>query len=139
MEKKRCLIHANMPITCFSVPIIGHVELRLTSDEIYKCLCSKAEIQEILSNGKMINLDFTNYNTDNNKKEITTKEVAEEVKIEEPEITEEVLDETVEKSDDIEDSKEEMVEEKLFNESLTKTHQLQSRNNTKNKKNKNRR
>lgn len=61
-QKRKCLIYASLPITCFSVPIIGHTELNLTTDEIYKCLCAKAEVIEILPNGKTINLDFTNYN-----------------------------------------------------------------------------
>ena len=63
--KKRCQIYAGLPITCFEVPIIGHAELNLTPDEIYKCLCAKAEVIEILPTGKRINLDFSNYDKDN--------------------------------------------------------------------------
>lgn len=65
MITKKCQIRATAPITCFSVPIIGNTKLDLTSEEIYKCLCAKAEVLEILENGKTINLDFTNYNRDN--------------------------------------------------------------------------
>lgn len=65
MITKKCQIRATTPITCFSVPIIGNTKLNLTSEEIYKCLCAKAEVLEILENGKTINLDFTNYNRDN--------------------------------------------------------------------------
>ena len=70
MQKKRCRIYAGLPLTCFAVPIIGETELNLTPDEIYKCLCSKAEVIEILPDGSHINLDFTNYNKDNRKEEI---------------------------------------------------------------------
>ena len=65
MVMKKCQIHAISPITCFTVPIVGTTQLNLTPDEIYNCLCAKAEVMEILANGKMINLDFTNYNRDN--------------------------------------------------------------------------
>lgn len=65
MVIKKCQIRAISPITCFTVPIVGNTELNLTTDEIYKCLCAKAEVLEILENGKMINLNFTNYNRDN--------------------------------------------------------------------------
>ena len=65
MNKKRCQIRAGLPITCFTVPIVGTVELNLTHDEIYKCLCAKAEVIEILGDGTRIHLDFTNYNKNN--------------------------------------------------------------------------
>ena len=58
MNKKKCNIYAKSPITCFTVPIVGHCTLNLTSNEIYKCLCARAEVTEILPNGKSINLDF---------------------------------------------------------------------------------
>ena len=61
MNKKKCNIYAKSPITCFTVPIVGHCTLNLTSNEIYKCLCARAEVTEILPNGKSINLDFSNY------------------------------------------------------------------------------
>lgn len=62
---KKCQIRAISPITCFTVPIIGTTELNLTENEIYQCLCYNAEIMEILSNGKMVKLNFDNYNRDN--------------------------------------------------------------------------
>ena len=65
MIKKKCQIHAGLPITCFEVPIIGNTELNLTPDEIYKCLCAKAEVIEILKDGSKVNLDFSNYAKDN--------------------------------------------------------------------------
>lgn len=77
MVKKKCEIYASLPITCFEVPIIGHANLNLSTDEIYKCLCAKAEVTEILENGTRINLDFTNYNKDNNP--VTHQNEVEEV------------------------------------------------------------
>lgn len=77
--KRKCQINAVQPITCFQVPIIGNTELELTTDEIYKCLCCKAEITEILPNGQMVGLDFSNYDkkieiTDNSTNETVTNE-----------------------------------------------------------------
>lgn len=98
MVMKKCQIHATSPITCFTVPIVGTTELNLTPDEIYKCLCAKAEVMEILGNGKMINLDFSNYNRDNSIIGEPIEEVKEEqseekivvIEEEEPEVVEEV-------------------------------------------------
>ena len=81
MQKKRCRIYAGLPITCFEVPIIGETELNLTPDEIYKCLCSKAEVIEILPDGSHINLDFTNYNKDNRKEEPVLEETIKPVTV----------------------------------------------------------
>lgn len=90
--KKKCSIYAKFPITCFTVPIVGHTTLNLTPEEIYECLCARAEVSEILPNGKTVDLDFSNYNKDNYNKEpvveekvlvLTDKvEVKEEVKTE---------------------------------------------------------
>lgn len=105
MIMKKCQIHAVSPITCFTVPIVGSTQLNLTHDEIYQCLCAKAEVLEILGNGKTINLDFTNYNRDNSiigepvekVEEIVTEEHPEPVieVEEEPEVIEEVAEEEV--------------------------------------------
>lgn len=139
--KKKCLIYASLPITCFEVPIIGHVELNLTSDEIYKCLCSKAQVVEILPNGKKINLDFSNYNKSNIEKpkvEITKKELVEEQTSEEVIVLEDTVKVEEKIIEDLEDKKE---------DSAVKTYELSSRNNNynnkqqynKNRKNKNKR
>ena len=93
MVMKKCQIHATSPITCFTVPIVGTTELNLTPDEIYKCLCAKAEVMEILGNGKTINLDFSNYNRDNSIIGEPIEEIKEEqteVEEEEPETVEEI-------------------------------------------------
>lgn len=125
INKKKCQIHARYPITCFEVPIVGFTELNLTSEEIYKCLCAKAEITEVLPDGKLVNLDFTNYDKDNY--EIKPKEeIVETVqKIKEP-----VEDkEEVEEDKTLENNKEEQPVE-TSSDSLVKTHEVHSRSTT---------
>ncbi len=145
-KKKKCQIHASFPITCFEVPIVGFTELNLTTDEIYKCLCSKAEILEVLPNGKTINLDFTNYNKDNfvkekpkveesSKEEKDENPVKEDIVEEQEEViniedTVEIEEDTVEVEEDIEEKTEEVLDE-----SPVKTHEVSSRNNTQYQKN----
>lgn len=140
--KRKCLIHAISPITCFTVPIIGRTELNLTDEEIYKCLCSKAEIKEILPDGKMINLDFSNYKKPIIKEEsLIIKEsivVEEEIVENVTEVKEVVEEDNVEIEEEI---TEEVTEEFIMEESPAKTHEVPSRNkqqyhSKKNKKNK---
>ena len=165
--KKRCRIYASLPITCFEVPIVGDTELNLTENEIYKCLCAKAEVIEILPDGKRINLDFTNYNKNNYELEdtITTEPVVietieeepepapvEEEKVEEPvEVIEEAVEaepveETIEtiEEEPVEVIEEENTVEEVKDESpvaeTVKNYQTNSRNNNyNNKKSKNKR
>ena len=139
---KNCNIYARFPITCFSVPIVGHATLNLTSEEIYKCLCARAEVYEILPNGKSINLNFSNYDKDNCEE---LKPVVEEEKV----VTLEDKVETKDSAEETESVNEvlesEPVEEKLLQEQdPVKTHQVASRNNNyqknyNNKKGKNKR
>lgn len=145
--KKRCQIHAVFPITCFTVPIVGRTELNLTHDEIYKCLCSKAEVSEILPSGKLVRLDFTNYNKDNDIK----KAVVEEPIVKEEE-KEDIVEETPTEEEVVVESKDipavtngtVIIDEPNVTESvtvsaktedaapLTKTHEISSRNTNRN-------
>lgn len=154
MEKRRCQINAIYPITCFTVPIIGHTELKLTTDEIYKCLCAKAEVTEILEDGKMVSLDFSNYDkpiiiTDNSKtvekpKEVITEPVVEPtVEEKELEVILEAKDEVKVEDETVVETKNETVEEVSKENSTTKSYEVPSRNNNNRKqqnnyKNKNR-
>lgn len=166
MEKRRCQINAIYPITCFTVPIIGHTELKLTTDEIYKCLCAKAEVTEILEDGKMVSLDFSNYDkpiiiTDNSKtvenpKEVITEPVEAKNETEvvepvvEPTVEEKELEVILEAKDEVKvedetvvETKNETVEEVSKENSTTKSYEVPSRNNNNRKqqnnyKNKNR-
>lgn len=120
MVKKKCQINARTPVTCFSVPIIGYAQLDLTYDEIYKCLCSNAEVVEILEDGSTVNLNFRNYNKNNSKGEPIEKvkatpveEVVEEIVPEiEPhvEVTEEETTLEVTDKVEVEETVEEVVE-----------------------------
>lgn len=166
LNKKRCQIYASLPITCFEVPIVGETELNLTENEIYKCLCAKAQVIEILPNGKRINLDFTNYNKDNyyipdtsativnspfvgeTPEPIHTPVFTEptpepvltvttEVVEEDKEIIEvESIEEETVKADETENT--EVKEEQAVAETV-KSYQVASRNNNNNKKSKNKR
>lgn len=154
MEKRRCQINAIYPITCFTVPIIGHTELKLTTDEIYKCLCAKAEVTEILEDGKMVSLDFSNYDkpiiiTDNSKtvekpKKVITEPVVEPtVEEKELEVILEAKDEVKVEDETVVETKNETVEEVSKENSTTKSYEVPSRNNNNRKqqnnyKNKNR-
>lgn len=155
MEKRRCQINAIYPITCFTVPIIGHTELKLTTDEIYKCLCAKAEVTEILEDGKMVSLDFSNYDkpiiiTDNSKtvekpKEVITEPVEAKNETEvvepvaEPTVEEKELEVILEAKDEVKVEDETVVETKNETEvveevstkenSTTKSYEVPSRNN----------
>lgn len=161
MKKRRCQINAIYPITCFSVPIVGHTELNLTNDEIYKCLCAKAEVTEILDNGSMISLDFTNYdkpviiesvekiNTVNEKQEnnITNIILEEENSTEVQEIDSvDNINKDVSESEEITHIEDEVLEEdtdtikeeddekinKEEKQSNVKTYEVSSRNNNRN-------
>lgn len=132
MNKRKCQVHAVFPITCFTVPIIGHTELNLTTDEIYKCLCAKAEISEILPSGKVVRLDFSNYNKSPliNKEEDTKEESKKE--IESSVLT---TDTKLENKKEIEtpllntDTSLENNEKENSEHSPVKTHEVSSRNN----------
>lgn len=161
MLKKRCQIYASLPITCFEVPIVGDTELNLTENEIYKCLCTKAEVIEILPDGRRINLDFKNYNKNNYiveapiveekpepatpiKVELapeTTTEPVEKVEEKPVESIEEKVEEEVESvEEDTEIVEEELVEVKEETPVVAETvknYQTNSRNNNYNKKSKN--
>lgn len=139
MNKKKCNIYAKSPITCFTVPIVGHCTLNLTSNEIYKCLCARAEVTEILPNGKSINLDFSNYDKDNYTKPETPVveekvlvfedkvEVKEEVKVEEEHVEEQHEEEETETTEEVVEE----VKEEPVHEDPVKT-QVASRNNNNN-------
>ena len=136
---RKCEINAMGPITCFTVPIIGHTTLNLTDEEIYKCLCAKAEVVEILPNGKTRTLNFSNYN----KPVVEEKPVEQKVQ---PEVKKENLSETTIPEDrtgfrEIKAPKIEVSEEvgvANTDPSPVKTHEVSSRNNNHQNNNKSR-
>lgn len=114
--KKRVNIETCIPLTIFQSPIVGKVmNLELTTDEIYSCICQKALVEEILSNGSTVALDFSNYAIDNEIQEINTvpSEEVEDVKKEYfEEIHEEKVLENIEPEEDHEELVEKDIEEK---------------------------
>lgn len=120
--KRKCNIYAPMPITYFMVPIVGHVSgLNLTDEEIYICLCSKAEVEEVLPNGTIKSLNFTNYKTSVEEiKSSNMEDIVEEKNDEKPEDVIVLEDENI-----VEDTVEEIID---IREDTVNT-QIASRNN----------
>lgn len=65
------------------VPFRGSVKrMRMTISDIRQCLFAKMKVDEILDNGEVIPLDFTNYAQDNNKKTTATVKIPEKKHLE---------------------------------------------------------
>lgn len=63
-------IYPTMPITSVNPPIRGKLMgVRRTTADIRACIIGRARVEELLPNGKIIPLDFTNYDKDNYVKE----------------------------------------------------------------------
>lgn len=55
-------IATRVPIRVLNVPIRGNVrKITMSVEDIFKCICQKAEVDEVLSNGKLLRLDLANY------------------------------------------------------------------------------
>lgn len=109
---KKVNIYTRMPITVLKFPISGNVlGITLEVEDICKCICSKAKVDEILEDGSIVRLDLANYNKDNSKKKVVPKpapKVVEEKKIEVKPIDE--VEPVVEKEPEPEKVKEEIKE-----------------------------
>lgn len=65
------------------VPFRGSVKrMRMTISDIRQCLFAKMKVDEILDNGEVIPLDFTNYAQDNTKKTTATVKIPEKKHLE---------------------------------------------------------
>lgn len=130
MIKRKCQIRAVSPITCFTVPIVGTTELNLTEKEIYECLCSGAEITEILPNNKTIELNFDNYNRINSiigePTEIKKETIITKIK-DEPKFIEQNDSYVVETTDILPDNK--TIESNNEKPYIVKAHTNESKNN----------
>lgn len=63
-------IYPTYPIVTVTPPIRCPIKnVRKTIPEIRECIIKRAEVEEILNDGTVINLDFSNYDKDNSKKE----------------------------------------------------------------------
>lgn len=94
----------------FTQPLVSEMRnYRATEDQIYRCLIGGAFVEEILSSGKTVVLDFTNYNKDNSqydktvlKQETVQPQIKEDIK--EQEGTKQTNDDTEELSDEKEET-----------------------------------
>jgi len=97
-------LYTRAPITALSVPIRGTaMGLHLHVKDIFKCMCQKAVIDEVLKDGSLVRLDMANYNTNNEPvieeaivEEVITPPVVDEVppvETEDEEVTDPVVDE----------------------------------------------
>ena len=81
-SKKVNIYALKRPVT-LKIAIRGTVYgMTLPVEDIFKCICQKAKVEEILSDGSLVQLNFQNYNTDNENvvaKDTTTVKVAEPV------------------------------------------------------------
>lgn len=63
---KRVNIKAQVAIKTVTPPIYGTLNnVRMTTSDILKCLCKRAIVEEILSDGRVIRLGMKNYYIDN--------------------------------------------------------------------------
>lgn len=59
-------IYSKVPIRALDVSIRGNIKgLELSDADIFKCICQKGIVDEVLSDGSLIRLDLSNYNKDN--------------------------------------------------------------------------
>lgn len=71
-------IYPSCPITSVNPPIRGKLMgVRRTTADIRACIIGRARVEEVFPNGKVIPLDFTNYDKDNSVEEV--KEAVQEV------------------------------------------------------------
>ena len=79
---KRVNINATIPIKTITPPIYGKLyNVKMSVGNIFKCICGRAIVDEILSDGKLVRLTLSNYSADNEP----VKPVVKEVKVVEPE------------------------------------------------------
>lgn len=85
MMSKMVNIYAPITVRTLMPNIEGIVKnVLMCEGDIHKLLCGKAQVEEILSDGTLLPLDFGNYNKDNNPVRInnTKEKVVEEIKTE---------------------------------------------------------
>jgi len=71
VEKKRVNVHCARPFRIGHTPFAGVCsKLVLSVKDISICLENKALVREILKNGELVPLDFTNYNTWNGPSDV---------------------------------------------------------------------
>ena len=97
---KRVNVRANVAIRNINPPIYGTCNnIIMTTGDILKCLCRRAQVEEILPDGRTVKLNMSNYFTDNGAG-LSASTIVEKKNTNEPTITL-VTDET---ADTVEDS-----------------------------------
>ena len=104
---KRVNVRANVAIRNINPPIYGTCNnIIMTTGDILKCLCRRAQVEEILPDGHTVKLNMSNYFTDNGAG-LSVSTAVEKKNINEPAITP-ATDETTDITDTVEDSCEEI-------------------------------
>lgn len=118
--QKKVNIYPQRPITTINPPIRSTIKgVYMPIDIIRECIINRAIVEEVLDNGEVVNLDFTNFDKDNETPvEFVAPKEAEPVALEEPIIEDETIleeptvEEVVETADIEEASIEAVTEEK---------------------------
>ena len=87
--KKLVNVYTKSPIRLKSIPIRSDAKhIYLDPEDIKTCIMQKGRVEEILDDGKILPLNFTNYNTDNNaaiRQAVREQEAAAKARIEQEE------------------------------------------------------
>lgn len=84
---KRVNVRANVAIRNINPPIYGTCNnIIMTTGDILKCLCRRAQVEEILPDGRTVKLNMSNYFTDNGAG-LSASTVVEKKNTNEPTIT----------------------------------------------------
>ena len=69
-------IHASIPVRDVTPPIYGEVmRCTMSTDDIFKCICHRALVDEVLSDGSIVRLGLNNYNKVNEVTPLTDIEI----------------------------------------------------------------
>lgn len=63
-KRRMVKVIARTPLTGLPYQLVGPATIDMDVNEIRSCICQKATVDLILSNKKLIRLDFTNYRRD---------------------------------------------------------------------------
>ena len=72
---------ANIPVRSVKPMRYGsYVKDEMSVEDIFKCICGRAIVDEVLKDGTLVRLDLSNYNTDNEPVVATTTVETEQAK-----------------------------------------------------------
>lgn len=104
-------VESRFPITVrqIPVPIMGNIyNTKMTTDQIFDCICARAVVREVLPNGERLILTLANYDKDNtpkidkqeNKEDSKTTPISESEEVESNKDLEVKNEETIENEND---------------------------------------